>query len=259
MIRRVLTAAAGAAVIAAVCAASVVTGPTAQTQALLESHYEDPALVAALAHEAHLYAVVRAQFAQDAADEADRALVEYLKLVEEEGGSLNPDEQAHVRAAQLNFEDAQAAAEVQWERAREAQERSEAAQRAADIAVASSRAAKTTKPLYAFRIHVANVGGQGSVDECTGGLTEGAVVTEILGRTYYAIHLHCGGEPILNLTVGDLVRIDGSGVYRVAETRDVHQGDPVETLHTLEGDVVVQTCHRNDYWMRVVGLSSILD
>ncbi|GAB2453686.1 SH3 domain-containing protein [Xylanimonas ulmi] len=96
---------------------------------------------------------------------------------------------------------------------------------------------------------------QAAIDACTGGLTQVRGVGDYLGVTYLAIHRHCGGKPVLALRVGDLVEIQGLGVYRVVSSRDVAAGleNGADQVIGLSGSVMIQSCYANGS-MRVVGL-----
>ena len=107
---------------------------------------------------------------------------------------------------------------------------------------------------YAFQSYVANVDSQEAVDACTGGLTYSPEISKILGKQYYPIHNYCGGMPILELTTGNKVNIEGVGIFTVVDTVDVVRGDTTSKLTGIKGTVLLQTCYPNSTKMRVVGL-----
>ena len=123
--------------------------------------------------------------------------------------------------------------------------------RPADAAPAPAHAA-------AWTTYVANSGGQSVVDQCAGGLTaytasDGGAFFSV---PYLAIHNTCGGAPILQLAVGELVVITSggtAGTYQVVDSRDVVQGATTDALAGVAGDILLQTCYFNSTTMRVVG------
>ena len=134
---------------------------------------------------------------------------------------------------------------------------------AVNTAINSGSSGTKTAPVdppskYAFQSYVANVDSQEAVDACTGGLTYSPDISKILGKEYYPIHNYCGGMPILALTTGNKVNIEGVGTYTVVDTRDVVRGDTTAVLAGIKGTVLLQTCYPNSTKMRVVGLDVVV-
>ena len=92
-----------------------------------------------------------------------------------------------------------------------------------------------------------------AVDACRGGLTHW--FEDVEGKPYYPIHRGCGGTPILGLHLGDLVRIDGA-LWTVTDSRDVPKGAHYDAAAGLNGQILLQTCYRNDATMRIVALTA---
>ena len=110
---------------------------------------------------------------------------------------------------------------------------------------------------YKWTTYVSNSNGQETVDQCAGGLTAASAFTKAMGGTYYAIHNYCNGLPILSLLNGDLVLIQGVGVYRVIDSIDVSTSAKLSDLGGLtRGDIYLQTCYSSSPQMRVVSLVS---
>jgi hypothetical protein len=105
--------------------------------------------------------------------------------------------------------------------------------------------------------YVANVGDQQTINECTGGLTFYTEISDFVGKPYYPIHNECGGKPILQLKLGDLVSIHQVGVFEVISLDDVVRGDTAIELLTMKGDAYLQTCFDTGDGMRVVGLGKL--
>jgi hypothetical protein len=103
-----------------------------------------------------------------------------------------------------------------------------------------------------WRTTVVNAGGQDAVDACAGGLTRW--YENVDGKPYYPIHRGCGGTPILGLHLGDLVRIDGA-TWTVTDARDVAKGSHYSAASGLNGQILLQTCYRDDSTMRIVALT----
>lgn len=116
---------------------------------------------------------------------------------------------------------------------------------------------KTETTPYAWTTYVANSNGQGAIDACLGGLSYNTQISNYIGKAYYAIHNHCKGVPILSLKMGDLVLVDGKGVYKVVDSRDVLQGDSTDAIAGISGSILMQTCYSTGKKMRVVGLVKV--
>lgn len=112
--------------------------------------------------------------------------------------------------------------------------------------------AQPAESAVAWSTWVANSGGQGAVDACTGGVTRWH--EDVEGKPYLPIHRHCGGTPILSLRVGDRVKVDGV-VYRVVDLRDVHKTGTIADLHGMGGEAILQTCYKSGPLMRAVGIA----
>jgi uncharacterized protein YgiM (DUF1202 family) len=123
-------------------------------------------------------------------------------------------------------------------------------------AKAKKTKAKESSP-YAWETYIANVDAQRAIDACTGGVTYSPEISQILGKAYYPIHVHCHGQPILGLKNGDLVRIQSVGVFRVVGSKDVKKGDSTRVIAGLPGDALLQTCYPNDSKMRVVAIQKV--
>lgn len=108
-------------------------------------------------------------------------------------------------------------------------------------------------PTIRWSVSVTNSGGQEAIDACSGGLTD-FTPAHGSGMTFYAIHLHCGGGPVLGLAVGDLVQISGT-TYTVVGVADFTLPVHSSSLAGMGGSVFVQTCHRGQNRnVRVVSL-----
>ncbi|MBD7982800.1 hypothetical protein [Oerskovia merdavium] len=92
---------------------------------------------------------------------------------------------------------------------------------------------------FAWKTSVSNSGDQSVLDRCAGGLTRW--FEDIEGKPYYPIHRHCGGSPILKLSMGDRVQIDGQA-WVVTDSRNLHAGDDKDLAFGLNGQILVQTC-----------------
>jgi len=130
--------------------------------------------------------------------------------------------------------------------------------------VGNTAGAKKFQSKYGFKTYRANAGGQEAIDACTGGLTNMTAVSEYLTlvegkpKRYYPIHNHCGGRPILELKLGDLVLIENAGKYRVVGDRDVTIGSKASVLLDMPGDTIIQTCYDSTSdRMRAVALEKI--
>ena len=143
------------------------------------------------------------------------------------------------------------ASQQAWEKA-EAARIAAAKAEAARIAAAKAAAAKTAATRVAWRTYVANSGGQSAVDRCSGGLTRW--FERVDGKTYYPIHRHCGGSPILGLSMGARVQI-GSTVYVVSDIRVVSSNARYSSVSGMRGSALLQTCYAGNARMRVVALS----
>ena len=108
-------------------------------------------------------------------------------------------------------------------------------------------------PTIAWSTTVVDTGGQDAVNRCLGGLTHW--FEDVDGKPYYPIHRACGGMPILALRLGDRVRIDGT-VWVVTDRRDVPKGSRYDAAAGLNGQILVQTCLRDDATMRIVALTA---
>jgi len=107
---------------------------------------------------------------------------------------------------------------------------------------------------YAWTTYVANSGGQEAIDACAGGVTNYGNYGQF---TYFPIHVHCGGSPILSLSVGSQVRISGGsydGVYTVLSTKDVPKGATTAEFDGMGGSIMLQTCYRSGGMMRLVSI-----
>jgi hypothetical protein len=245
-----------------------------------------------LAEAARLHVRYQELLAAEAKTAADRAEAEFQGLLEQfetlqgEDAAIQHQrveeariaEELAAEAARQDELDAQAAREAAEVAARAAElsAQNEAAEKAARIAAeqeAQRRAAEEaaiaagqaspehaapavvdTPSPYAYSNYVANRGNQPAVDACTGGLTYGEEVSAWLGRDYYPIHNHCNGNPILSLKNGDLVEIQGVGIFRVVDSTDVRQGDRADIILGVGGSILLQTCYKEGNKMRVVGL-----
>lgn len=165
---------------------------------------------------------------------------------------------------------ARAAAEAEAQRVAAENAAAQAAEAAAVQAAAAKAAAKATKPAprrpatssaappppaapeVRWSTRVVNSGGQDAVNACAGGLTRW--FENVDGKPYYPIHRGCGGTPILGLRLGDRVRIDGA-LWTVTDSRDVPQGAHYSAAAGLAGQVLLQTCYRDDLTMRIVALT----
>jgi len=139
---------------------------------------------------------------------------------------------------------------------------------APELAETATSVETTQSDLYQVKYTnwVSGTGEQEIVDACNGGLTLMKSVTDWIGKPYYPIHKHCGGEPILDLENGDLVRIDDK-TYTVVGDIDVTRSDNADALIAFdlqlgsEGvkvDAFIQTCYDNTATvMRVVALTEI--
>jgi len=150
---------------------------------------------------------------------------------------------------------------VEWEKAeaeRKAAEEAAAQAEAQRKAAASSSANSSNKGSASgvvWTTWVANSGDQAAVDACTGGLTYWG---SYYGLGYYPIHRHCGGSTILDLQVGQQIKITGGeldGVWTVQAAKVVQKGDNVSVMQGMPGSIVLQTCYNNTTDMRLVSLS----
>jgi len=103
--------------------------------------------------------------------------------------------------------------------------------------------------------------GQASINACKGGLTHMKNVTEVLGQTYLPIESACGGMPILFLEKGHLVQIEGVGLFKVVDKRDVPRGGSTADVRGIQGTHLLQTCYppnsATPHLMRIVGLQPV--
>ena len=175
------------------------------------------------------------------------------------------EEAARVAAAQAAAQAAaaQAAAEqAAAEQVAAAQAAAQAAQRTAKVATPPRLAPAPPPPAppkpppgptIAWSTTVVDTGGQEAVNRCLGGLTHW--FEDVDGKPYYPIHRACGGMPVLALRLGDHVRIDGI-VWVVTDRRDVPKGSRYDAAAGLDGQILVQTCLRDDATMRIVALTA---
>jgi len=108
-----------------------------------------------------------------------------------------------------------------------------------------------------FHTYIANYGDQSEVDACTGGLTYFVAVANHVGKPYFPIHNYCGGHPLMNLRIGDLVSIRQLGVFEIVSMRDVSLGDTASMIKGLPGEIYLQTCYDEGQPMRVLGLNLV--
>jgi hypothetical protein len=198
-------------------------------------------------------ALAQAATARQAAEEAAEAA---RSAAEEAARVAAAEEAARVAAAQAAAEQAAA------EQAAAAQAAAKAAQRTAKVA-APPRITPPPRPpappkpppgpTIAWSTTVVDTGGQEAVNRCLGGLTHW--FEDVDGKPYYPIHRACGGMPVLALRLGDRVRIDGT-VWIVTDRRDVPKGSRYDAAAGLNGQILVQTCLRDDATMRIVALTA---
>ena len=95
-------------------------------------------------------------------------------------------------------------------------------------------------------------GHQAEIDRCAGPVvSDYGTYGKVIGE-----HNHCGGAYVLELEVGDIVRISGyeAGDYVVASLMDVpKKNTPVSVLSGA--DLFLQTCHFTGGQMRLVALA----
>jgi len=104
-----------------------------------------------------------------------------------------------------------------------------------------------------WQVAVANSGGNEEVDACTGGLTSFTSVMRDLGKQFYAIHSYCGGEPVLGLQPGDVVRIDQID-HEVLEVVDAPLAGSTQNIRDLPGDMFLYSSDLAAGTARVVAL-----
>ena len=111
-----------------------------------------------------------------------------------------------------------------------------------------------TSTITITEVHVGLRGHQAEIDRC-----DGPVVSDYGAYGYGKVigeHNHCGGAYVLELEVGDVVRLTGyeAGDYAVAFLMDVpKKNTPVTVLGG--GDLFLQTCHFSGGQMRLVALT----
>jgi len=109
-----------------------------------------------------------------------------------------------------------------------------------------------------FETYISDVVEAGIDIGCEGGLTHQLAVSRYLGADYFPIHVECGGAPILDLEIGDKITIRDKGEYQVVARQDVPYGNvSAKLLANLAGEIVLQTCHKDNGAMRAVGLNKI--
>jgi hypothetical protein len=91
----------------------------------------------------------------------------------------------------------------------------------------------------AWQTTVTNSGDSVAVDACTGGLTEFLPMSADLGVPSYAMHSYCGGEPVLDLQIGDVIAIDDLH-YRVATIDDYPLFGSTELMQDAATDAYLQ-------------------
>lgn len=105
-----------------------------------------------------------------------------------------------------------------------------------------------------WSISVDTTGYQAELDECLWVRMDLGAAAPIVGA-----HNYCGGGIVLDMAVGDLVTLTGTGLdgtYSVTGDRGAHAGDGAATATAgMDADVILQTC----YWIddgseRLVGL-----
>ena len=107
-----------------------------------------------------------------------------------------------------------------------------------------------------WQVAVVNEGSSEAVDACLGGLTNFTPLTEALGRPYYAMHSYCGGEPILQLAVGDVVQIDSQRYQVTSVNTRLLFGDS-EMVKDIAGDAFLHTCDLLNDQSRIIGLAEV--
>ncbi|MCL1899960.1 MAG: hypothetical protein FWG11_05525 [Promicromonosporaceae bacterium] len=90
----------------------------------------------------------------------------------------------------------------------------------------------------AWSTSVVGHGDEAMVNECFGGLVDFDRLTATLGRPYLVINSYCGGEPLLEATVGDLFYIDGVA-YRLIEVLTVGLTGNATAVEHLPGDALL--------------------
>jgi hypothetical protein len=107
-----------------------------------------------------------------------------------------------------------------------------------------------------WNVTVANKGGIPELDLCTGGLTWLDEMSTSLGRPVYAIHSHCGGDPLLEMNIGDSIQIDAAE-FTVASVADFPLLGSTELFNNLNDEVYVQTSNLVRGTNHLVGLAAV--
>lgn len=112
----------------------------------------------------------------------------------------------------------------------------------------------STIPLSDVEINVGMRGHQAEIDLCAGPVvSDYGAYGKVIGE-----HNHCGGAYVLELAVGDVVRVTGyeAGYYEVAFLQDVpKKNTPVTVLSGA--DLFLQTCHFTGGQMRLAALTPV--
>jgi hypothetical protein len=104
---------------------------------------------------------------------------------------------------------------------------------------------------------IAGSGEDEAVDACPGGLIEFTRITAEISRPYYAIHSACGGEPVLSLKIGDLLKIDGI-TYHVNDARRVGLAGDSDAIKDMDGEAMIHTCDLVHGQSAVVGIRRMM-
>ncbi len=101
-------------------------------------------------------------------------------------------------------------------------------------------------------------GTKATLDRCDGTFTEmGAYEMDGL-QPVYAAHNICKGEVILPLEVGDLVEIDGQGLYQIMTERHTKKTwSTTDEILGMDGDIILQSCYYGENRMKFISLSPV--
>jgi hypothetical protein len=108
----------------------------------------------------------------------------------------------------------------------------------------------------AWSVTITNKGESAAVNACSGGLTNFLPMTEDLGVPVYAIHGYCGGGPVADLQVDDVIAINGKK-YQVVSANEFPIFSSTEVMQGLVADIFLLSCNLVKGVSHTLGLNAV--
>jgi hypothetical protein len=113
--------------------------------------------------------------------------------------------------------------------------------------------AESGLPIERYDVHVDTSGYQAELDRCLWVRMDIGATAPIIGA-----HNTCGGDVVLDMQIGDSVRLSGEGVdgsYVVVGARDARRGqNAFDATEGMSAAVILQTCHWEGDGVRLLAL-----